>query len=79
MHTFWDVAVANDGIQTLKTECHVRREVCDDADVADEGDQAADDVRVEVSRVVVDHVQHDAHELGVDGATVFVQQNYPKQ
>ena len=44
--TFRDVTVADDGVETLQAERHVRWDVGDDADVTDVGDQATHDLGI---------------------------------
>ena len=44
--TFRDETVADDCVETLEAEDYVGRPVGDDADVTDEGDQAANHVRI---------------------------------
>ena len=44
--TFRDVTVADDGVETLQAERHVCRDVGDDADVTDVGDQATHDLGI---------------------------------
>ena len=45
-NTFRNVAVTNDCIEALQAEAKVWGQVCDDADVTNKRDQAADDFRV---------------------------------